>query len=47
MNHVSHMRMTIPVLFNFAEGAIILLSVTALVLAFYYMYASEAKPSQK
>jgi hypothetical protein len=41
------MRMTIPVLFDFAEGAIVLLSVTALVLAFYFMYASEAKQGQK
>ncbi|MCW4013346.1 MAG: hypothetical protein NWF07_10200 [Candidatus Bathyarchaeota archaeon] len=41
------MRMTIPVLFDFAEGAIILLSVTALVLAFYYMYATEAKKAEK
>ena len=41
------MRMTIPVLFDFAESAIILLSVTALVLAFYYVYASEVKKGQK
>jgi hypothetical protein len=40
------MRMTIPVLFDFAEGAIILLSVTALVLAFYYMYASAVKKAE-
>jgi len=39
--------MTIPVLFDFAESAIILLSLTALALAFYYMYATEAKRSQK
>jgi len=35
--------MTIPVLFDFAKTAIILLSVTAFILAFYYMYASESK----
>ena len=35
--------MTIPVLFNFAKAAIILLSLTAITLAFYYMYASEAQ----
>ena len=35
--------MTIPVLFDFAKTAIILLSVTAFTLAFYYMYASESK----
>lgn len=35
--------MTIPVLFDFAKSAIILLSVTAFALAFYYMFASESK----
>jgi hypothetical protein len=39
--------MTIPVLFDFARGAIILLSVTAFTLAFYYMYASEVKKKPK
>jgi hypothetical protein len=39
--------MTIPVLFNFVESAIILLSITAFVLAFYYMYASESKKDRK
>jgi len=38
--------MTIPVLFDFAGSAIILLSVTAIVLSFYYMYASETKKQQ-
>ena len=38
--------MIIPVLFNFAGTAVILLSVTAIVLAFYYMYASETKKKQ-
>jgi len=33
--------MTIPVLFNFARGVVILLSVTSFTLAFYYIYASE------
>jgi len=35
--------MTIPVLFDFAKSAIILLSITAFTLAFYYLYASETK----
>ena len=35
--------MTIPVLFNFARNVVILLSVTSIVLAFYYMWATEAK----
>ncbi len=39
--------MTIPVLFDFAGAAIILLSVTAIVLSFYYMYASEVKKKQE
>jgi len=38
--------MTIPVLCDFAGTAVILLSVTAIVLAFYYMYASETKKKQ-
>ena len=38
--------MSIPVLFDFANSAILLLSVTALILAFIYMYASEAKKQQ-
>ena len=39
--------MTIPVLFDFAKSAIILLSVTAFTLAFYYLYASENKKETK
>ncbi len=39
--------MTIPVLFDFAKTAIILLSVTAFTLAFYYLYASESKTESK
>jgi hypothetical protein len=39
--------MTIPVLFDFAKSAIILLSVTAFTLAFYYLYASESKKVSK
>ncbi len=35
--------MSIPVLFDFANSAILLLSVTALILAFVYMYASAAE----
>ena len=35
--------MTIPVLFDFAKSAILLLSITAFALAFVYMYASETK----
>ena len=39
--------MTIPVLFDFVRSAIILLSVTAISLAFIYMYASETKKSSE
>ena len=39
--------MTIPVLFDFARSAILLLSVTAFALAFIYMYASETKKSKE
>jgi hypothetical protein len=39
--------MTIPVLFDFTRGVILLLSVTAFTLAFYYMYASEVKKKSK
>ena len=39
--------MTIPVLFDFARSAIILLSVTAFSLAFIYLYASEAKKNDE
>jgi hypothetical protein len=35
--------MTIPVLFDFARSAILLLSVTAFALAFIYLYATETK----
>jgi len=35
--------MSIPVLFDFARSAILLLSATALILAFIYMYASAAE----
>ena len=38
--------MSIPVLFDFANSAILLLSVTSLILAFIYMYASETKNHQ-
>jgi len=38
--------MSIPVLFDFANSAILLLSVTALILAFIYIYASETKKPQ-
>jgi hypothetical protein len=33
--------MTIPILFDFAESAIVLLSITAFTLAFVFMYVSE------
>jgi hypothetical protein len=39
--------MTIPVLFNFIKTAIIILSVTAFTLAFFYMYSTEIKKGQK
>lgn len=38
--------MTVPALFEFAKTGILLLSVTALILAFVFMYASEAKKEQ-
>jgi hypothetical protein len=38
--------MSIPVLFDFANSAILLLSVTALILAFVYMYASAAEKNK-
>jgi hypothetical protein len=38
--------MTIPVLFDFAGSAILLLSVTAFALAFIYMYATETKKTK-
>lgn len=38
--------MSIPVLFDFANSAILLLSVTALILAFVYMYASTAEENK-
>ena len=38
--------MSIPALFEFANSAILLLSVTALILAFVYMYASAAEENK-
>ncbi len=38
--------MSIPVLFDFANSAILLLSVTALILAFVYMYASASEENK-
>jgi len=38
--------MSIPVLFEFANSAILLLSATALILAFVHMYASAAAEKQ-
>jgi hypothetical protein len=38
--------MSIPALFDFANSAILLLSVTALILAFVYMYASAAEENK-
>lgn len=38
--------MSIPVLFDFANSAILLLSVTAIILAFVYMYASAVEENK-